>query len=288
MIEQALLNAIRLVPPGTRGKRRVASRLMARRLNTEGEAEIASPWGRFHVPSLREAVAEALLLDGVYEPDVLRLLVRCVRPGHTFIDVGANVGCFTVPMARHVGPGGRVLAVEASPGVFSYLARNIVANEIGNATLVGAAATDRDGGDVTFFSAPDDRFGMGTLTPIFKDTPQTVPSRTLDALVTEHGLERVDAIKVDVEGHEETVFRGASALLTADPAPVVVFEFLDWAEHYATGRPGGAQEVLMDLGYALWRLRDYPSRRTPLARPIVEGGAMLVACRSRSPSDTPS
>jgi FkbM family methyltransferase len=275
--EDTLLRAIRLVPPGTPGKARVASRLLRSRLDRGGDAEVATPLGRFYVPSLREPVAQALLLDGVYEPDVLALLCRHVRPGGTFVDVGANVGCFTVPMAQRVGPSGRVLAVEASPEVFPYLRRNVERNGCAGVGLVQAAAAGADGGSVPFFVAPEAKFGMGTRTPLPGMAPVQVPTRSLDGLAAEHGLTRVDAIKVDVEGHEADVFRGARALLTAKPSPVVVFEFLDWAEQHATGRPGEAQEMLMDLGYTIWRLEAFPAQ--PCARPLREGGANLVARR---------
>src|SRR5205085_3237996 len=139
-------------------------------------------------------------------------LHRSLRAGGTFIDVGANIGTFTIPAAKYVGSSGHVIAIEASPNVFSVLEKNVALNNAGNVQLVCAAAGASDG-DTKFYPAPVDHFGMGSRAPQFNATPITVQSVTLDSLAQSFNLSSVDLIKIDVEGFELDVLKGAGELL---------------------------------------------------------------------------
>ncbi len=88
---------------------------------------------KFLVPSLREPIAFHLLIDG--EVRSARRFACCFGsspPGATFVDVGANIGVFTLPAARKVGSQGRIVGVEASPTVFPYLEHNVAVNDLAN------------------------------------------------------------------------------------------------------------------------------------------------------------
>jgi FkbM family methyltransferase len=225
-----------------------------------------------------EPVAFHLVVDGVYEPELARFILDRLQSAGTFVDVGANVGAFTIPAAKKVGPSGLVLAVEASPQVFPYLEGNVRANRSGNVRLKFVAASDGDSAGVPFYEAPADHFGMGSMAPQFGASPVLVPSRPLDQLLAEEGVTHVDLLKVDVEGFEAQVFRGARKLLTSDRAPVVVFEFCDWAEGRAAGgQTGLGQQVLRGFGYNLFRLKGREMVRTD---PITAGFENLVAVRA--------
>ena len=108
-----------------------------------------------------------------------------------------------------------------------------------------------------------------------------VETRTLDEILESNKVQRVAVVKVDVEGHEAAVFRGAQKLLLSSPAPAIVFEFCDWAEaRFAGGYPGEAQEFLMRLGYRIHRLAAPGKLGRPLDVPLTAGSAMLVAERA--------
>jgi hypothetical protein len=139
---------------------------------------------------------------------------------------------------------------------------------------VHAAAHERDG-SADFYEAPPEKFGMGSLAPQFHTRPVTVPTRRLDSLAGELGLARVDALKIDVEGLEASVLRGAEQLLRAFRPPVV-FEFCDWAEERVSKR-GDAQRVLLDLGYCIWDIGTLRRGGPPLSMPQTTGGGTLVA-----------
>lgn len=270
---------LRCLPVWLPAKQRLA-RALVRPQQLPGEASIPLDGGlELRVPSLEEPVAFHLLVNGVYEPLVAQFLAAHLRAGSILIDVGANVGCFAVPLSRRLRPGGAVLAVEASPRVFPYLEHNVKANGCDNVWAVHAAAHERDGSTVDFYEAPPQKFGMGSLAPQFHAQPVPVPARSLDSLAGELGLARVDVMKLDVEGLEASVLRGALGLLRAF-APPVVFEFCDWAEERVPGtRRGDAQRVLLDLGYQIWDIDTLRRGGAQVTAPRTAGAWTLVAQR---------
>ena len=273
--------ALRWIPAKAPGKARLARRLLGSCLEAR-DVRIDGRYGmKLVTPSLREPVGFYLLVDGVYEAEVLDFALGRLGRGAVVVDVGANIGAFTLPVASRIAPAGCVIAIEASPRVFPYLRQNVILNELSNVDLVQCAAYNCDRRTVPFYDAPVDRFGKGSLGSHFHADRISVPARTLDDLLNEKRIGRVDLIKVDVEGSEAAVFQGAEKLLTGDRPPVVVFEFCDWAEESVLGEQAGyAQRLLNDWGYSIWRLRDVKRNKTPLAETLTSGFEMLVAARN--------
>ena len=87
-------------------------------------------------------------------------------------------------------------------------------------------------------------------------------------------------IKVDVEGYEKLVFQGAAGLLSRPQAPLLIFEFADWAETRAGFRAGEAQELLLSWGYSLWELEGLLRGNPPLSEPLRAGFRTVVAKRT--------
>src|SRR5438552_17744425 len=105
------------------GKLRVAKVLLG---NLEGPGTVMDRFGfTYEVPDLREPIAFHLLINGTYEPETRDLIFRVLPIGGVFIDVGANIGTFTIPAAKRVGQSGCVIAIEASPDVFKILEKNV-------------------------------------------------------------------------------------------------------------------------------------------------------------------
>src|SRR5262249_51195418 len=153
-----------------------------------------------------------------------------LRPGGSFVDVGANIGVLTLVAARVVGASGRLLAAEASERIFTYLGDNLCRNGLSHVALRRCAVCEEDFKSKDFYDAPVQRFGMGSLAPQFSASATPVPTRTLDSLLKEAHFPGVDVLKVDVESFEAAVFRGAGDLLSGERPPLVLFEFVDWAE----------------------------------------------------------
>jgi FkbM family methyltransferase len=131
-----------------------------------------------------------------------------ISSGDVVLDVGAGIGTETLPFARMVGDRGRVVAVEAHPDTFTVLERVCELNQLHNVDLVQAAVMDTTE-PVTMSDLPpelnyENKVGGEGV---------TVPARTLDDLILDFDLSRVDFLKMNIEGAELAALRGASGCL---------------------------------------------------------------------------
>jgi FkbM family methyltransferase len=197
---------------------------------------------------------------GAYEPEVRAEIRRRLRPGDTAIDVGANAGWHTLLMACRVGPGGRVVAVEPNPSLRERLEHGIAINRLTNVRVDPRALADREG-TRTFDAPPAGHVwdGAGRLTgDEVGGKPDaarsTVTVTTIDALAAERSLDRVALIKIDVEGWEPAVLRGAATVLRMS-RPALIFEY----DPAYLERSGASGDELVDwlrsFGYQLYLLR---------------------------------
>jgi FkbM family methyltransferase len=233
------------------------------------------------VPNLLEPVGLSLWMDGVYEPETLQFLNRHVSSDAVFVDVGANIGVFSISLARHAE---RVIAIEPSPQVLPYLTGNVALNHLSNVEIAACAAGVADRDSVPLYIPPESHFGMASSAPQFNVAPTGVPAGSLDAILLAHAVRRVSVMKIDTEGYEAHVFLGAQGLLRGSSPPPLVFEFCDWAEERAfPGRKGWAQEILLDAGYALWALPDYLRDGPPMNEPVVHGSHSIVGIPMTKP-----
>lgn len=140
-----------------------------------------------------------------FDPVERDLLASRVREGFRFIDIGANIGAYSLFVAAKAGPGARILAVEPQPEVFSRLTYNIAQNPFGTIKAVACALADKPG-ELTLFIDPANR-GESSVRILRSSTGSTVrvPATTLLALVESEGYDRLDAIKLDVEGAEDLI-----------------------------------------------------------------------------------
>lgn len=161
-----------------------------------------------------------------FEPEVHEAVTRKIGSGMSVLDVGAHVGLFTLAAALRVGPTGRVVAFEPSPATLANLHRHVALNGFGDRVEVVPAVVGEVEGETSFFihgetmSASIARASVDELSPGQRAMPATeihVPVVTLDGFCARRGI-RPDHVKIDVEGGELQVLRGAEELLlsTAD------------------------------------------------------------------------
>lgn len=133
------------------------------------------------------------------------MLAARLREGFTFIDVGANIGAYSLFVAARAGRGARILAVEPQPEIFARLAFNIAQNPFGTVKAVACALADKPG-ELTLFIDTVNR-GESSVRILNSSTAKAVkvPAMTLLALVQGEGYDRIDAIKLDVEGAEDII-----------------------------------------------------------------------------------
>lgn len=158
--------------------------------------------------ALPDIIQLYLYLFGTWEPDLTAFMRRRLRPGDTFIDVGANVGYMSAVASRLVGPEGVVIAIEPAPTTIAALQETVALNDLTNIRLIAAAVSDREG-ELPLFVGPS--FGTGlTSTVAHGGLRQEKPVRAapLGSLVTREELATARLIKIDVEGAEDRVLAG--------------------------------------------------------------------------------
>jgi len=148
-----------------------------------------------------------------YEPEMGETLRRYLRPGGTFVDIGANEGFFTVQAAKIVGPAGRVLAVEPQGRLQEVIQKNLELNGLTNVTLVKSAVSDRPG-EAELHISPSTNTGSTGLSQStrYRVPHEAVPVNTLEAILGKAGIQAVDLMKMDIEGFEYEAITGAEKL----------------------------------------------------------------------------
>lgn len=246
--------------------RRLPARLWrkaALTLNPDRLAVFALNDGSQFECSLKDSTGRLLTL-GALEPTERDYVRQQLQPGDTFVDIGANRGLFTVVGARRVGPQGHVYAFEPSAREANYLRRNLSLNQLGNVTVVPAAVGARAGRADLIVAADG---GLNSLArnqhpDQVAESVQPVEVTTLDEFVAAQGIDRIHLMKIDVEGGEAEVLRGAAGVLTGAHPPVILCEFCDLtaAGFHSSGRELYA--VFQSYGYQLFALR--PTRNGPV------------------------
>lgn len=155
--------------------------------------------------------------------DTAKCITTFLRAGDTFMDVGANIGLYTLPASRIVGSTGTVIAVEPSPINRARLQENLALNHIDTVHVESCALGETPGS----FSFDDDD-ALAHLHPQEESNAPalTVSVKTLDSIIPA-GLREVALLKVDVEGFELAVFRGAIQSMQSGLLPVILFEMND-------------------------------------------------------------
>lgn len=205
--------------------------------------------GRIHLDIGESPMMFARAL-GRYEPHKMHVIRSLLRPGMTFVDIGANKGDFTLLAAEEVGDAGSVLAIEPEPQNLSWLERSVALNTYRNVDIFGVALGESNEMARLYLG---EKSGWHSLLPgQGRDTAAIdVQKRTLDSLLAEIDRPRVHMMKIDVEGGEIGVLQGARRTLTENTDVVLL---LDVHPHLGV-RPEEVLELLRDLGFSIRRMQ---------------------------------
>ena len=285
-VRAAIAGAVAACPPAERllaraGRRWPGTRVVTSLAHHAGEAiarrggdlsRVADVDGaKLHV-TLDEPLFRLAYFFGTHEPEITGVLRRVARPGQNWLDVGANVGVFTVLLARLVKPGGRVIAYEPNPRLAGLLGRSIRDNGFDHATL-RPVAVGAEAGEATLQvpARPDATpggSGRASLVPqpgLGEVREHRVPVVRLDDDVP-HDLP-IFGMKMDVEGFEKAALAGMADRLSNRPPAVLLMEFSGLAEALAT--PDELLATLTGYGYACYDADT--RRRIPAGVPYVGG-----------------
>jgi FkbM family methyltransferase len=194
----------------------------------------------------RDGMNMALYKYGVFEISETTLVLAFLRPGMTVLDVGANIGYYSLVAARAVGRGGVVHGFEPNDEIRSRAQKNLALNELTNVQL-HAEAISTTSGEVRFYaSAVPENTGISSIIANrgLDPTGKVVPAVSLDDFTKRIGR-KADLLKMDIEGAELPAIEGGRELLGGKDAPALLFESF---------RVGPLLEALRGLGYSVRKL----------------------------------
>ena len=236
--------------PGTAYKVALVDGVLDERLRTEPRRFATRvSWGAILQGNTEDLIDRHIYQFGLWQPNLTRWISATLRPGDVFVDVGANIGYFSLLASRLVGPDGAVIAIEASPRTFELLADNVTRNSARNVRLVNLAASDVRG-VAPLYEGPASNRGRTTTQQVGGPPTATVPSAPLEEILTAAELHGARVIKIDVEGGEIPVLRGlVSGLGEARTDLEVVVEIVpDLLARYSEG-PNELVAILGAAGY---------------------------------------
>jgi FkbM family methyltransferase len=197
-------------------------------------------------------------LFGIWEPELTEFIDSRLASGDGALDVGANIGYFSVRAARCVGEAGRVAAVEPSPTVFALLEETVALNGCRSQVRRINAAAGREVGSTAIYSGPSHNIGLTTtVAERGFELEGVVPSLPLDAMLSSQEKANLRLIKIDVEGKEPDVFQGMDTLIREgrDDLEIVVELSPNWWTDSTQTVPG-VLEVFLSAGFHVYEIRN--------------------------------
>jgi FkbM family methyltransferase len=221
---------------------------------------------RVRAASLDRLVFLALHRAGLMGKEEAGLLEKLIAPGMQILDVGANIGLYTLLLSRLTGQAGKVFAFEPEPNLFSILCENCAANAADNVTPFQCAAGEANGRATlqrATFNSGDNRLGASTSGPESIEVKvarldEVVPKRT------------VDFIKLDVQGHELAALTGMEQLLASSPDVRVLFEFWPAGLRAAKASPELFFKFFHERDFFIYELEGGQPRQLDAPAALVE------------------
>jgi len=210
-------------------------------------------------------VQRQIYFAGLFEPIEAYLFLKMIGPGMTVFDVGANCGQYTLLGARAVGASGAMHSFEPIPETFRILEQHVRLNGLGNVTL-NQAALWNEATELSLGGAPGLQAQSGRWSAGFAATdPSAVKVRAIrfDDYVHEHGVSRIDLIKIDIEGAEPFMLQGARESLERF-RPVFLMEVNGKAMDRLGWTPQRLWGELKPLGYRAFQVGQSPRRSGPI------------------------
>jgi FkbM family methyltransferase len=209
---------------------------------------------RMHVNPADLDGKEVFITAGPFSVELVNYFRLLARNGDCVIDVGANIGYFTLLSSRLVGPEGKVHAFEPSPQILRFLKKNLGLNDCKNVVLHEQAASDRCG-ETLFCTASSDRMGLSSMRELGTQgaTRTMVCTVSIDSMLKD--VPTTKLVKIDVEGAEFSVLRGMTQLMKRD-APYIIMELTDSFLREMGSSAEKVLEFLREHDYAVYLVEE--------------------------------
>jgi FkbM family methyltransferase len=205
-----------------------------------------------------DSILSKLIFDGFEENEIL-FLRRFLRPNDTFVDIGSNIGLFSLHAAQVIGDGGKVIAFEPTPLTYNRLIENIKLNHFDNIIYAYNIGLSDKKGNLSLNISADGHDAWNTFAnkddKIYSDKVE-ISVDSLDGFLQSYlkdQLVNIDLIKVDVEGWERYVLSGAASLLAKDNAPVLMVEYTETNLFAAGSSCSEIYDFVESFGYKWYR-----------------------------------
>lgn len=201
-------------------------------------------------------IQENIYLINEYEKAELTYLKNSLQVGQTFIDIGANIGLFSLMAAKLVGAQGMVISFEPFEANYRAFCKNVVLNKLEQIQANKIAVTDYDGDIDLFYDTAEANKGMATTLAVSEGESEKVPACKLDSyFASSHEKREVHFIKLDIEGGEFPALKGMKNLLK-QYKPILLIEMEDALIEQTDYTIEEMHQYLFELEYEKYYLTD--------------------------------
>lgn len=213
-------------------------------------------------PLYDKGIERSIFNKGIYEEGTLWCFKKILKKGDVVFDIGANIGLTAIYAAKRIGINGNVFAFEPMPNTCDILNYNIRLNKLKNITSINVALSDRIGFAEIYDNIHINR-GAASLYSEKKENGITIPLDTLNNIIYKYKIDKIDLIKIDIEGSEISMLKGAFNVFNLERKPIICIEFS--REVKSENSVDSLYDILkIELNYELFKQLKGKDTPTPL------------------------
>lgn len=208
---------------------------------------------------------------GCWEPDTTKLIETCVKEGMTVFDIGASTGPHTLRMAKLVGPKGKVYAFEPSSELYPKLIDGVLLNDFKNIVIERVALSDKEERKLFYTNSLCRIKGEEIQRPEY-----STMFTTLDLYTERFKVKYIDFIKLDVDGHETKILKGAQRIIKKSK-PIMIVEFARGCQEKYGNSIEELKDIIESFGYSFYSVKTL-LKYDDVLDAVPETGSINVLC----------